>query len=146
MPNVGNKETHDEFINRCMSELVGKEGKDKDQAYAICQFKWTEAKMNAIHELMGKVSLDYDGVLSTDKGKELAKRLISEGNTVYVISARGDKQSMLNTAKELGIPESRVFATGSNKAKVEKVKSLGSSHYDNNPDVIKEIGKGHLFK
>ena len=87
-----------------------------------------------------KVSYDYDGVLSTDAGKAKAKRDIAAGNLVYVISARGDKQPMLNTAKELGIPADKVYATGSNKAKVEKVKSLGIEiHTDNNPDVITEV-------
>lgn len=96
-----------------------------------------------------KVSIDYDDVLSTDKGKELAKRLISEGVTLYIISARRDADEMLGVAKDLGIPESRVYATGSNKAKVEKVKELGiARHYDNNQDVIdqvNEISKGVKF-
>ena len=35
-----------------------------------------------------KISFDYDDVLSTEKGKELAKRKMSDGNTVYIISAR----------------------------------------------------------
>jgi hypothetical protein len=54
---------------------------------------------------------------------------------------------MINTANALAIPESRIYATGSNKAKVEKVKELGiQTHYDNNPDVIKELGSvGKLF-
>jgi hypothetical protein len=87
-----------------------------------------------------KVSYDYDGVLSTDAGKEKAKRDIAAGNLVYIISARGDKESMLGVAKDLGIPTDRVFATSSNKAKVEKVKSLGIEiHTDNNPDVIKQV-------
>jgi hypothetical protein len=48
---------------------------------------------------------------------------------------------MLQTAKDLGIAESRVYATGSNKAKVEKIKELGiTKHYDNNADVVKELG------
>lgn len=94
-----------------------------------------------------KVSFDYDEVLSTTKGKELAKRLMSDGNMVYIISARREKDGMLKTAESLGIPESRIYATGSNKAKVEKVKELGiNTHYDNNPDVIKELGEvGKLF-
>ena len=87
-----------------------------------------------------KVSYDYDGVLSTDAGKEKAKRDIAAGDLVYIISARGDKESMLGTAKDLGIPADRVYATGSNKAKVEKVSSLGIEiHTDNNPDIIKEV-------
>jgi soluble P-type ATPase len=73
--------------------------------------------------------------------------LIKEGALVYIISARRQKDGMLNTAKAIGIPESRIYATGSNKAKVEKVKELGiQSHYDNNPDVIKALGSvGKLF-
>jgi hypothetical protein len=88
-----------------------------------------------------KVSIDYDDTLSTDRGKSLAKRLISNGDAVYIISARNDKAGMLAVAKELGIPESRVYATGSNKAKIEKIKELGiAKHHDNNADVIKELG------
>lgn len=88
-----------------------------------------------------KVSIDYDDTLSTSRGKDLAKKLIAEGKTVYIISARNELTGMLQTATELGIPESRVYATGSNKAKVEKIKELGiSKHYDNNADVVKELG------
>ena len=44
---------------------------------------------------------------------------------------------MLAKAKELGISEENIFATGSNKAKVEKVLQLGLAFfYDNNKDVI----------
>jgi len=96
-----------------------------------------------------KVSIDYDDVLSTDTGKELAKRLISDGADVYIISARRDVEGMLGIAKELGISERKVYATRSNKAKVEKIKELGIvRHYDNNQDVIdkvNEISKGVKF-
>lgn len=88
-----------------------------------------------------KISFDYDGVLSTDKGKAKAKEL-SKVATIYIISARSDKEGMLSTAKELGIPSSRVFATGSNKEKVATIDRLGiNTHYDNNPDVISEVRK-----
>jgi hypothetical protein len=89
-----------------------------------------------------KVSYDYDDTLSTEQGKAKAKRDIAAGYTVYIISARNDKEGMLGVAKELGILESRVYATGSNKAKVEKIKELGISiHTDNNQDVIDEVNK-----
>lgn len=89
-----------------------------------------------------KVSYDYDDILNTEQGKEKAKRDIAAGNVVYIISARNDKEGMLGTAKELGIPESRVYATGSNKAKVEKIKELGIAiHTDNNQEVIDEVNK-----
>ncbi len=114
---------------------------------------WAESKLKELGLIQlesmnfAKISIDYDGTLSTSKGKELAKRLMSEGNTIYIISARGDKAGMLATADELGIPHSRVFATGSNKAKAEKVKELNiKTHYDNNPDVVKSLpGIGNNF-
>jgi len=88
-----------------------------------------------------KVSIDYDDTLSTSRGKDLAKRLISEGKIVYIISARSELTGMLQTASDLGIPKSRVYATGSNSAKVQKVKDLNiTKHYDNNADVVKELG------
>ena len=94
-----------------------------------------------------KVSYDYDGVLSTDEGKAAAERDIKAGKVVYIISARQSVDGMLSTASTLGIPHSRVYATGSNKAKVDKIKSLGIKvHKDNNPDVIKELsGIGKIF-
>jgi hypothetical protein len=131
-PNKG--EQKDEFLSRCISYVIN-EGKETEQAVAICNSLWEE------HFAGSKVSFDYDDTLSTSRGKELAKKEIEKQNIVYIISARSDKSPMLAVAKDLGIPENRVFATGSNKAKVEKVKELGiAKHYDNNSDVIKELG------
>lgn len=50
MPNPGQKETKDEFINRCMSDLVGNENKDKAQAYAICISKWENKNMSKLKD------------------------------------------------------------------------------------------------
>lgn len=127
-------EGKDAFLPRCISYVIN-EGKDSEQAVAICNSLWDQ------HFAAAKTSFDYDDTLSTDKGKEMAKRAISAGNDVYIISARQDVEGMLAVAKELGIPESRVFATGSNKAKVEKIKELGiTRHIDNNTDVIDQLG------
>lgn len=94
-----------------------------------------------------KVSFDYDGVISTEAGKLKAKRLIANGDTCYIISARHNKADLLGAADAVGIPEHNVYAVGSNQAKVAKVKSLNIDiHYDNNPDVVKELGSiGKLF-
>lgn len=137
-PNKG--EHKDEFLQRCIKYVIN-EGKDSSQAVAICNSMWEQ------HFADNKISFDYDDTLSTEKGKQLAKRLISEGNTIYIISARDSKDGMLSTASELGIPESRVYATGSNSAKVQKVKDLGiNKHYDNNSDVIAQLdGIGAKF-
>jgi hypothetical protein len=127
-------EGQDAFLPRCIKYVID-EGKESEQAVAICNSIWEQ------HFAGPKVSFDYDDTLSTDRGKAMAKKAIEDGNTLYIISARQDKEGMLSVAKELGIPESRVYATGSNKAKVEKVKELGiTKHVDNNADVIKELG------
>ena len=95
-----------------------------------------------------KISFDFDKCLATAKGQELAKKLISEGNTLYIISARNTKSGMIDISNKVGIPISRVFATGSNSNKVKKVKELEIKvHYDDNSDVIKDLGSiGKLFK
>jgi hypothetical protein len=131
-PNNGERQI--DFIPRCISYVIN-EGKSNEQAVAICNSMWEQ------HFASAKVSFDYDDTLSTTRGKELAKQCIDKGEDVYIISARDSKDGMLSVANELGIASSKVYATGSNKAKVEKIKELGiSKHYDNNSDVVKELG------
>lgn len=38
----GESESKDEWLERCMGVMVGDEGKEQDQAYAICQSKWEQ--------------------------------------------------------------------------------------------------------
>jgi hypothetical protein len=131
-PSKGEHES--DFLQRCIKYVID-EGKETEQAVAICNSLWEQ------HFAGVKISIDYDDTLSTDKGKELAKQLIADGEIVYIISARNDVDGMLAVAESLGIPKSRVYATGSNTAKVQKIKDLGiEKHYDNNADVIKELG------
>lgn len=92
------------------------------------------------------ISFDYDGTLTTARGYDLAMQK-KRKNTLYIISARSSKEGMLKTAKLLGIPNDHVFAVGSNKKKIEKIKELNiEKHYDNNPDVIKQLSNGILVK
>jgi hypothetical protein len=136
IPNPNPSENRTDFIQRCMEDEKMNDEYDVQQRYAVCQSAWTEIKVEKI-----KVSFDYDGTLSTAKGMELAQKEINKGNIVYIISARSSKPMMYSRADKLNIPHSQIFATGSNKAKVEKIIELGiSKHYDNNPDVIKELG------
>ena len=112
--------------------------------------EWASRKLKQIRKenlAIQKISFDYDSTLSTSKGTELAKKLIEQGNDLYIISARHLKNGMLNKAKELGIPLNRVYATGSNTNKINKIKSLKiDAHYDNNENVIKQLGTiGKLF-
>jgi hypothetical protein len=107
------------------------------------------AQATAIGEFVDdKVSFDFDDTLSRASVRDIAKRYINKGINVYVISARQQESGMYDTTDKLGIPRSRVFATGSNQNKIDKIKSLGiTKHYDNNSDVIKRIGSiGELVK
>lgn len=137
IPTPTKGEHRKDFVQRCITdEKMKSEYENIDQRLAVCSSAFNERLATE------KISFDYDQTLTTDKGMELAKKFISDGMDVYIISARQQKDEMLNRAKELGIPESRVYATGSNKAKVQKVKDLGiTKHYDNNSDVIKELGE-----
>jgi hypothetical protein len=90
-------------------------------------------------ELAGeKTSFDFDGVLSTKRGQDLWRMTAGEK---WVITARwGSIENMVSVweiTDMLRIPRSRVIATGSNNAKIEKIKELGiTRHYDDNPNVI----------
>lgn len=137
IPNPNPSENRTDFIQRCMEDEKMNDEYDVQQRYSVCQSAWTETKVEKI-----KVSFDYDGTLSTDKGMMLSQTEINKGNIVYIISARSSKPMMYGRADKLNIPHSHIFATGSNKAKIEKIKELGiSKHYDNNPDVIDELDK-----
>lgn len=138
MPYPKPYEREKEYIKRCMSDSEMKtKHNDYNERYAVCKSFFVEYEAE-------KISFDYDDTLSTERGKQLAKH---QQGILYIISARHDKDGMLATAKALGIPESRVYAMGSNKAKIEKIKELGiTKHYDNNADVIKQLGAiGKLF-
>jgi hypothetical protein len=115
-------ESQDEFMPRCIAYHIDKEGMDADQAAAICytKFEGSEEQLRVGE----KIGYDYDGTLTTRAGKEMARKDIRDNSSVYIVSARSDKDGMLAVANQLGIPESRVYATGSNNAKVDKVKEV----------------------
>jgi len=102
---------------------------------------WLDRKITKLEMGSNDISFDYDDTLSTEKGQSIAEQKIKDGFNVFVISARQDKEGMLNVTDKLGIPRNQVYATGSNKAKVEKVLELNiSKHIDNNQDVVNELG------
>ena len=82
-------ETKDEWMGKCIGIEINN-GKDPSQAAAICYAKWDEMSTDLkgktqsvtdntwsteapISVNMAKVSYDYDGTLSTTRGKEMAK-------------------------------------------------------------------------
>jgi acid phosphatase class B len=89
-----------------------------------------------------KISFDVDGVLDTPQGMALARRKISNGDRVYIITARNEERMSAEVyaiARELGIPRLRVYFTnGADKWKT--IQSLGIEvHYDNNEEQILKI-------
>ena len=90
-----------------------------------------------------KVSIDYDDTLSTDKGKELAKKLLQEGKDVSIITRRQSDQldEVKKVADDLGIPRDKVHATDG-KLKWETIKKLGiERHIDNNSKELEAIAE-----
>jgi hypothetical protein len=95
----------------------------------------------------GIVSFDYDDTLTTDAGMEMAMNTPSDQK--YIISAREEvTPDMITRARNAGIPEDRIFAMGSDEAKVAKVRELGiDRHIDNKQSVIDKLGfSGQLFQ
>lgn len=135
-------ERMDEFMQRCMSDDKMVKEYETGQRIAVCRSAFEEKLASE------KISFDFDGVLTTERGYQLAESYVMKGAIVYIVSARPEKNGMLHKAKRLGIPESRVFATRSNKRKIETINSLQvDRHYDNNQEVIDALGKiGYLFR
>lgn len=135
IPKPKKGEPKKEFLKRCVSNPVMVAEYSKDKRVAICNTAF-ETKLNTNQ----RISFDYDGTLSTKKGEKLAKDLIVNNN-VYIISARNSKTGMIDKAREIGIPFNHIYATGSNQAKIEKIKELKIQiHYDNNNDVLNVLG------
>lgn len=88
-----------------------------------------------------KVSFDYHETLTSDKGKKLLEKEMGDKNLIYIISATDDLKDLLPFAEKYGIRKDRVFATGSNYNKIDKIKELGIyRHYDNS-NQVEEIAK-----
>lgn len=132
IPQPTPKESENDFISRCMSdEKMKSEYTDDAQRYAVCASQFAAEK----------ISFDWDGTGSTAKGKELIQEYLDKGAEVFIITARSSKSG-------ISFPGVEIIATGSNKAKIEKIKELGiSKHYDNNENVVNELGEiGVLFR
>lgn len=116
----------------------GKEGKKKAiaQGVAITGGDGELSRLNRFKSLLAvkKIGWDFDGTISTTRGQNLFKSL---SGTMYIITARNHPSpDVFRISDRLGVPRSRVFFTGSNQNKAEKIKELGLDiFYDNNPDL-----------
>jgi soluble P-type ATPase len=153
----GNKTSMDNAKKKVMEQAVAIEQfTDSYSDYpkqatenAKIALRWAQRKLEQIDKKVElaakKISFDYDDTLSLSKYQEKAKQLIADGNLVYIISAHHNASNMFSVADKVGIPHSRIYATGSNKNKIEKIKELNIDiHYDNNQDVIDELKRNHI--
>lgn len=89
----------------------------------------------------GPTSIDFDDTLSTERGQELAKKLIASGVDLHIVTRRGsDENAEVEKIAELvGIPKSKIHYTNG-ELKWKTLETLGiSKHIDNNPDEISAI-------
>jgi len=137
LPTPNPNENENDFVSRCMiDDKMKSEYPTEEQRYAICAHQF------GVELAVRRISFDYDGTFSTADGLAKATELVNSGDEVYIISARSEVSTEMKArAARAGIRQDHIYATGSNKAKVEKVKELKiAKHYDNNSDVVKALG------
>lgn len=90
-----------------------------------------------------KVSFDFDDTLDKENVQQIAKRYLTEGKEVYIITRRqeNDSKEVYDIAEKIGIKKDNVYFTNG-KMKWETIKRLDIGlHYDNNPDEIRLINE-----
>ena len=133
-------ENEKEFIQRCMGDdKMRSEFPDMAQRAAVC-YSYYEKKNEFSFE---KVSFDWDGVLTTEMGRNLFKNEINRGNEVFIVSSRNTApKEMQEFIRKYTLNPTRVYTVGSDRNKIERIKSLGiERHYDDNLQIRRELGK-----
>jgi len=109
--------------------------------------EWAQRKLRQIDKQklvdQTKVSLDFDDVLTTDSGKELAKQLLNDGLSVYIVTRRSELfgSPVYKLAESLNIPVNKVYFTGG-YLKWDTIKRLNiSKHWDSNENEIDKINE-----
>ena len=88
-----------------------------------------------------RISFDFNDVLDTVEGYELAEQKVRQGHDVFIITALRPSQNVKDLGKRLGIPATRIIFT-SGRDKYYMVKALDIDvHYDNNKEQIEKIMK-----
>ena len=118
-PNPG--ESEGDFISRCV-EYVMDEGKTQDEALGKCYGMWKQE-----FAIGDRVSFDWDDTLTDPRSRKLLEQERRRGSIIYIISARSTtSRDMVEYGSDYDIPGTRIFTTGSNKRKIEKIKELVS--------------------
>jgi acid phosphatase class B len=121
------------YFYTCGNAEARKEAKNKALAQGVAIEKFAAIK----------VSFDFDDTITTEKGQNLAKERIKNGDSVYIVTRRHerDNKAVFKIADELGIPHDKVYFTNGH-LKWETIKRLGIDiHYDNNLNEIQKINE-----
>jgi len=135
-----------DFLNRCMADSVMSDDyRIPAQRYAVCNLSFEqtrkEQKANSVKSKVLKIGFDYDGVASTDKGKELILQKIKEGNDVWLISGTDPSVTKYNTAEKLDIGKNKmIFVKPLDKWKYLKEHNF-DTFYDNNKNQVDRINE-----
>jgi len=136
-------ESENDFISRCVKYVMA-EGLTQDQALGKCYGMWKQKQ-----EFVGEhVSFDWDGTLTTDRGIQRLENERRRGNIIHIISARSYPiEPMYDLMRTYDIPATHLHTVGSDNRKIELIKKLRiKRHYDNNPNVLNELGDvGYRF-
>ena len=100
---------------------------------------------------MIKITFDYDGCLSQPKIQELAKKCISLGCQVHILTSRFDcirrlkfndlkpNDDIYQTAEEVGVKPSRIAFTNQEKKWIHLLDTGVHIHIDDDVQVIKDL-------
>lgn len=138
----------DSILGECIAQEKSK-GFDYKTAYRHCASKVVSKSgpINLEEDLLvepvefADISVDFDDTLSTERGQNLVRNLIDDGNTIHIITRRNENENkdVYKIADELGISRADIHFTNG-KLKWETIKQLGiEKHIDNNEDEIKAI-------
>lgn len=88
-----------------------------------------------------RVSFDFDETLTTPQGQQLAKRHVSIGDDVFIVTARQQNNgaAVFETAQKIGIPKQNIYFTGGRDKWMTLKRLRVDKHYDNNADQLELI-------
>ena len=134
-----------DFLNRCMADSVMTDDyRIPAQRYAVCNLSYDQTKKEQrakVKSKVQKIGFDYDGVASTDKGKELILQKIKEGADVWLISGTDPSETKYNIAEKLGLGKDKMIFV----KPLYKWKYLSDNNfdtfYDNNQNQVDRINQ-----
>jgi len=136
MPQPSKGETKKNYISRCVSQLIEKEGKEPDQARAQCESMWEQDKKKG-ESVTNKIPLIMDSVINTpwailpSKLDEIMAVLQSKNDGILLEMAEQNKQSEsqdVNYRVEDGVAEITINGVLSKRMNIIQALSGGTSY------------------